>query len=322
MPGASSSRLNYSPAMTFRAVENGRHSFLLASLIPIEPVDVLILSPRPVVQVPRMKGKVTMRTRLFVSLTCILGPVSASFAPNSTGTSKQIVGYVQDPDGRGTISLLISCMLTLVLCVWSALHLNVPGPNHTWAKDVWLNTRWIIAGIYAPELVVFVAWRQWCSARLLQQVINEETRALARGGGGDNDEDGSSYKARKMRTWTMTDCFFASTGGFAFEIDELDTGRDGNDDERRVSQRLTLTARGMALLARCGHIPDIDEEDIRDKSKANNLAKSMVIIQATWMLIQAIGRLAARLPVTPLEVNTIAHVYVYSSKYLDSMVVY
>lgn len=142
------------------------------------------------------------------------------------------------------------------------------------------------------------------------------------GGGNDNDDDGYSCKARKMRTWTMTDCFFASTGGFAFEIDELDTGRDGNDEERRVSQRLTLTARGMALLARCGHIPDIDEEDIKDKSKANNLAKSMVIIQATWMLIQAIGRLAAQLPVTPLEVNTIAHVYALFPGFLDSIFVY
>ena len=97
-----------------------------------------------------------MPIRAYV-LVCVLAPVSASFAPNSTETSKQIVGYVQDPDGRGTISLMISCMLTLVLCVWSALHLNVPGPKHTWSKDVWLNTRWIIAGIYAPELAVFVA---------------------------------------------------------------------------------------------------------------------------------------------------------------------
>ena len=48
-----------------------------------------------------------------------------------------------------------------------------------------------------------------------------------------------------------------------------------------------------------------------DKSKANTLAKALVIIQASWLLIQVIGRLIAKLPVTLLEVNTIAHVLVY-----------
>lgn len=72
--------------------------------------------------------------------------------------------------------------------------------------------------------------------------------------------------------------------------------------------RLTITARGMAFLDHCGHLPDVSEADIEDKSKANNLAKALVIIQASWLLIQVIGRLAAKLPVTLLEINTIAHV--------------
>ncbi|KAI9671812.1 MAG: hypothetical protein M1831_003340 [Alyxoria varia] len=64
----------------------------------------------------------------------------------------------------------------------------------------------------------------------------------------------------------------------------------------------------MALLARCGRLPNVPEEDILDKSKANGLAKLLVMAQASWMLLQCIGRLYARLPVTLLEVNTVAHV--------------
>lgn len=52
----------------------------------------------------------------------------------------------------------------------------------------------------------------------------------------------------------------------------------------------------------------MDVSDIEDKSKANDLAKATVLLQAIWMLVQVIGRLAARLPVTPLEVNAVAHV--------------
>ena len=74
-------------------------------------------------------------------------------------------------------------------------------------------------------------------------------------------------------------------------------------------QRLTLTARGVALLAKCGHLPRISKAEILDKSKADNLTKCISCLQAIWMIIQVAGRLAARLPVTLLEVNTMAHVF-------------
>ena len=106
----------------------------------------------------------------------------------------------------------------------------------------------------------------------------------------------------------MTHGFFACTGGFAFELEGLDTVDAEKGSEGQSPQRLTLTARGVALLAQYGHLPRVDRENIDDKSKANNLAKATVIVQASWLLIQVIGRLAASLPVTLLEVNTVAHV--------------
>lgn len=80
------------------------------------------------------------------------------------------------------------------------------------------------------------------------------------------------------------------------------------DNEKSPAPRLTVTARGMALLAKCGHLPDEDKQQIDDKSKANDLAKAAVLVQASWMLLQVIGRLGFHLPVTLLEVNTVAHV--------------
>lgn len=221
--------------------------------------------------------------------------------PNNTdsNSSRRFVGYVDDPDGRGTPSLIISCVLTLVLCVWSALHLNVPAKGQTALQKLTLNTRWIIAGIYCPELVVFTAWRQWSSARILQQVVDDSLES----------QDGKLHSVSRNHQWTMTHSFFACSGGFAFEIDSLKGAIPGpTDAELQRPQRLTITARGMALLAKCGQLPDVEEEEIEDKSKANDLAKATVIMQATWMLIQSLGRLAFQLPVTLLEVNTVAHV--------------
>ena len=107
----------------------------------------------------------------------------------------------------------------------------------------------------------------------------------------------------------MTHDFFASTGGFAAEVH---VGRPSAGDETQSSflpkscpKRLTFTAKGVALLAQCGLLPDIPEEDILDKSKANALAKALVVLQAIWMLLQVLGRIIVKLPVTLLEVNTV-----------------
>lgn len=44
--------------------------------------------------------------------------------------------WVDPPTGRGTWSILGSCLSTLFLCVWKSLHLNVPAMN----ESDWTNT--------------------------------------------------------------------------------------------------------------------------------------------------------------------------------------
>ena len=229
----------------------------------------------------------------------LTAPVKLQSAQNNQTT--EYVQYIGDPNGRGTLSLMISCVLTLILCVWSALHLNVPSYSQTTPASFLTQFRWIITGVYAPELVVFTAWRQWSSARLLSSLVERLEKAGKQAL--DASNKGSIPPGTSPPEWTMTHSFFASTGGFAFQ---------NVDDEAQYlpngCKRLTLTARGVAFLAKCGHLPNVSQAEIADKSKANNVAKAMVIIQASWMLLQVIGRLLAGLPVTLLEVNTIAHV--------------
>ena len=236
--------------------------------------------------------------RFLLLFTCLSHSLRSLAAPailntkSSSALHSSYVGYVGDPNGRGTASLVISCLLTLILCVWSALHLNVPRQNDTILQRFSLYIRWIITGVFAPELVVFTAWRQWCSAKILSDLI-KDPQAKQR----------APPPAPSGYEWTMTHSFFASTGGFAFEIEDA-----GRFLPIHCPRRLTLTACGMAFLAKCGHLPNVSEAEIADKSKANDIAKALVLIQASWMLVQVIGRIIAKLPVTLLEINTIAHV--------------
>jgi hypothetical protein len=49
------------------------------------------------------------------------------------------------------------------------------------------------------------------------------------------------------------------------------------------------------------------EEDIWDKSKQDRFAKLLVVLQASWFSIQCAARVALGLPVTALELTTLAH---------------
>lgn len=110
--------------------------------------------------------------------------------------------------------------------------------------------------------------------------------------------------------WTIIHGFYASMGGFTLPL----SSRGSIASElktpifRSECRRLTLTARGVALLADCNLLPDIERKFLKDKSKSDGLSKFIACIQAAWLVVQVIGRLKLGLQVTLLEINTIGHV--------------
>lgn len=89
----------------------------------------------------------------------------------ATNNSAIVSGWVDDPDGRGTFTIVSSCVLTLSLCVYTAIHLNVRAYGTTELQSWVETTKWVVFAILAPELVVFVAWRQYVSATALNRIV-------------------------------------------------------------------------------------------------------------------------------------------------------
>ena len=94
-------------------------------------------------------------------------------------------------------------------------------------------------------------------------------------------------------------------GGFIVDVSHLHSDYS----------RLTISPKGVAFLAKYGHVLKIPEDTIRDKSKADMLAKTLVVIQVSWMLIQTIARRIAGYPITLLEVHTLVHVAIAIGMY-------
>ncbi|KAK3364564.1 hypothetical protein B0T25DRAFT_443028 [Lasiosphaeria hispida] len=203
------------------------------------------------------------------------------------------VGFVAEPSGRGTLSLLYSCLGVLLICVWGALHLNLPKPNEGNGKRTRRYLFWTMMALLCPELLLWISWRKLNSARELTRIIS---KSAASGSG-----------QPRQHSWTILHSFYAGMGGFAIDLAShklgiLETGYLGD------SSQLVLTPHGVELLAQSGHLPDMDKKEIEEKNRADILAKTICCLQVGWMVLQSVERYRLQLPLSLLEVYTLAHV--------------
>lgn len=108
--------------------------------------------------------------------------------------------------------------------------------------------------------------------------------------------------AAATSSWTRVHGFYGIMGGLALAT-------TNKTYLPRGVERLVLTPAGIRFLYEHAPelLPQISEEDIKDKSKADGLEKFLICAQAIWFCASSIARLANNLPITLLELNAIAH---------------
>jgi hypothetical protein len=230
--------------------------------------------------------------------------------------------WMPEPKGRGTMGILLPCLITLGLCVWTAIHLNV-DPIRTRTRFLLFKTGWVLAGILAPELVLTWAFVQFMEARAVRRHMHILRRTQFRkpNQAADDMNEGEASREEKssVQRFDMASAFFVVMGGYTI-LPALGPGAKGLP--------LTVTPYGFLVLYAKGELKegDLDTKHIQDKSKADSLAKFLVCIQALvwvtvlelefivncwpsqWLVFQCLGRLASGLPIPLLELHTVMHV--------------
>jgi hypothetical protein len=199
------------------------------------------------------------------------------------------------PQTRGTSDILYTCLTTIVLCVYTAVHLNIPAPGEKPRWQALRQAKWTFIGIIAPEIVLFTAWNQYCQASNLVRELNAMSSTEQQSG---HSQPGALPAASQSTDkLDLKYGFYAVMGGFRVNV-------EGFSDTMTTA---ALSPNAIITLAREGVHCYIDPSTIEDKSKANNLAKILVMFQVSWMVVQCIPRKVSGLPLTLLEIHTFIH---------------
>jgi hypothetical protein len=159
---------------------------------------------------------------------------------NSTSPLTGTRGWVPQSHDRGTLDIIISCGLTIFLCIWTSVCPNVAAPEH--GKQALLRNRFymFLLGIIGPEFLLLGCVGQYSGAR----------------------RNFNKFKASGYESWTMKHAFLADMGGIQVQVEGV--------------KSFPVTGRGLHFLVTQGYIPYpslLTSEALADKNKSDGLSR-------------------------------------------------
>lgn len=224
-------------------------------------------------------------------------------------------GWVPAPRSRGTFNIITSCVVTLVLCVWTAIHPDVVHNVKPWQRYR-KKIGWMFKALLAPDRVIIHSYNQRQEAKRIHQFWLDEDKVKQRPKA--LKEHLNSGLLKYGPNWIERDDAPGPVGV-----------RSGGD---------LLGIEGAFFLVMCGYsmggkplslkefedlalwqIREVGGQlkrlDVIDKGKASALAKVISCLQASWLVLQLLARKAAGLPVTQFELHVFVQVLITSGLY-------
>lgn len=207
---------------------------------------------------------------------------SCSNCSVGSSSNKELVGWVWDNPGRGTISLITTCLGTIFLCTWVVIHPRV------YKRESFANLHkfaLLFKTIVAPEFIAVEGLQEWAQCRRMQRECGD-------------------YTAGQFK---MVHAFYISMLALRYQTPNGDRVIWPNQYTWLLQQDLIRWEDhpnwGLSLDAIC------------DKSKSDNAAKLLALIQVTWFSAQCILRTSYHLPLSQLESMTLGYIPLFIVTY-------
>ncbi|KAK3398425.1 hypothetical protein B0T20DRAFT_208195 [Sordaria brevicollis] len=233
--------------------------------------------------------------------------------------------WVSSPKVRGTGDIIISCLVTLIACAYTAIHPTVPPEGSGERSFMGIKAALVFVAVLGPEAVFALAFQEYLDARRLYKSLKEIIHDPKKQGnpcGHCNrcDKCDACEKREALETLDMKFCYFIVMGGLQVSISDIKPSDyvRYNFHGDKIPETLPLSADGVIELAKLGYLDKllVKPTVIEDKSKGAWAQKCVVVIQVAWMGISCIARKAAGYPVSLLELHTFGHVLVAMLLYM------
>jgi hypothetical protein len=186
-------------------------------------------------------------------------------------------GWTSSPDGRGSMDIIFTSLVTFGLCSWSVICVNIPSPHISYHNNILRKVWMTMICLLGPEFTLVVAMGQWRAARRTQRAFNR------------ND----------WKPWSLRHAFCAEMGFWWAETND--------------GVRWPLNGKALVYLMESGHIdPDsrqeiyISKEAIDDLNKYDGFARTLAQAQSAWFAMNCLARFVQGLPITTLELTVLA----------------
>lgn len=207
----------------------------------------------------------------------LTGRDSLTWTANQTVTNPDdLVGWVPQNAGRGTLDIIWSCFFTILICTWTTIHPRI----HTSARLArWHKALVLFKMLLAPDLVCLESLQEWIQARKLVRRVD---------------------KAIGMQL-DLSQSFYIGMMGVRYRT-------QSGWNVLWPNQYAWLLRQKLVDWNNCLSSWGLDKRTIRDKSKADGLIKLAALWQVAWFTIQCITHEANQVPISPLEAMTLAYV--------------
>lgn len=229
-----------------------------------------------------------------------------ALATNTTASE----GWQFDGTTRSTWDITWGCLSTIFACTWTTLHRDVPARNTSNSRIRFGKFVVFLVALLAPELVTRQAIEELKRATSTAACCN--SNQVRRDRQTDEPAETAIHRSIKLTAQAQGDAEFTLkppqirwtiAQGYCINMDGLALRtEDGWICTLEPEQAQVLIEAGII---RCS---DFRDRDIQDRAKADAFAKAITILQSTWSTINIVARAAYRLPISPLELSTVAYV--------------
>ncbi|KAI0062739.1 hypothetical protein BV25DRAFT_1915871 [Artomyces pyxidatus] len=250
---------------------------------------------------------------------------------------------------RTRYTIIWSSLVTILACVWSAVHRNIPGPARSGVSRarrvvgrVLEVVKIVVVTLLVPEWVLAWAVRQFLNARDLAEEL-EGARFKAqqawKAEGWVEEEDGVSRvkvdseddeTGERVPLADIHHIQRRGVNGNRLTVDEC-VGRlrckwttqhgffvvmGGYLHYEKGKPKHPLSRTDVVALVESGDLVPPLQEEIQGWSQGDALSKALAVIQTLWFVVQCIARRAEGLPIMQLEVVTLAYTTITVAMYM------